>query len=270
LGDIRKVLVLSDMHCGSTVGLLPPGCKTLEGTALQANDVQQWVWDCWVDFHERWLPTVIGPDEPYAVVLNGDLVEGIHHGTKQVMSPDLADQWSIACTALQPVVDKADKTFIIVGTETHTHSVEHSLAHHFEAVPSPTKPAWDRLDLTVNGCRVRFVHHISTTSRVYLAASRLSINLGNMQLESMRAGHPVPTVLCAAHAHRFDEYADGRGMAVCGPSWQGLTRFAYKVVSNAVPSVGGYVLDWTDRPHGSLPHARARVYMPEAPEGVEL
>ena len=35
------------------------------------------------------------------------------------------------------------------------------------------------LPLTVNGCLSVFRHHISTTSRVYLEASALSIHLGN-------------------------------------------------------------------------------------------
>lgn len=270
MGDIQKVVVISDTHCGSTVGLLPPGCVSIEGNMLTLNEHQQWIWDKWVDFTQHWLPEMVG-DSEFALVINGDVFEGNHHHSTQLMTPDPADQWGIACKALDPLIEWADKSFVVVGTECHTRNMEHAIAEHFGSVKaSNNRGAWDRLDMDVNGCVVRFVHHISTTSRVHLRASRLSIHLANMQLEALRAKHPIPQVLCAGHCHVYDEYTDSVGMCITGPSWQTLTRYGYKVVSNAVPSVGGYVLDWTECEPGELPNCYARVYRPEHTGVVRL
>lgn len=268
--DVRRIVVIGDTHCGSTTGLLPPGCSTTEGIALGLNAHQQWIWARWLDFTEKFVPEHCGT-EPFALVINGDLIDGIHHGTMQVVSPDISDQFKIAIEALTPIVEQAERTYIILGTESHTRNVEHAIATYFEAKPAPDgRPAWDRLDIDVNGCLVRFVHHISTTSRVHLRASRLSIHLANAQLEALRAKHPIPNVLCAGHCHVLDHYSDDVGMCITGPSWQTLTRYGYKVVSNAVPHVGGYILDWTDKRPGDLPEVVAKKYVPEHPGVVKL
>lgn len=39
----------------------------------------------------KWASDTIGNDD-FELVLNGDLVEGIHHRSLQVMSPDVGDQ----------------------------------------------------------------------------------------------------------------------------------------------------------------------------------
>ena len=202
----------------------------------------------------------------------GDLIEGIHHGSSEVVSAALEDHVSMACDVLGPMADAAEKTFVLLGTESHTRNVEHAIARAIEAVTCPvTGGAFKDLDLSVNGCPCFFTHHISTTSRVYLAASRLSIHLGNMQLERLRAGYSperIPRVMVAGHCHRNDAYTDGRGLCLTTPSWQALTRYGHKVVSTAVPHVGGVVLHFDHE--GELPRVDSfRRDWPQA-EGVKL
>jgi hypothetical protein len=115
---------------------------------------------------------------------------------------------------------------------------------------------------------VFFTHHAGTSGRVYLAASRLSIHLGNMQLERLRAGHDVPIGMVAGHCHRLDFYTESSGFCMTTPSWQLLTRYGHKVVSTAIPHVGGAVLHF-DEP-GGVPRADLfRRDLPQ-PKGVTL
>jgi len=86
----RLILVLSDLHVGSTVGLWPADFVSNEGNPIGQNHFQKWLWRCWIDMN-AWAAKVTD-GQPYDIVINGDIVDGIHHKTLQVMTPDLGDQ----------------------------------------------------------------------------------------------------------------------------------------------------------------------------------
>jgi hypothetical protein len=267
---VRKVVVVGDLHCGSTVGLLPPGFVTLEGQEVRQSALQAWTWARWVEFGD-WARGVVG-DEPYALVVLGDATEGIHHGGRQTISPEPADHVRAAEMALTPLADGADPVIVVTGTECHTGSTEHGLAMALGAVPDPNtgRPAWDRAMVTVNGCLVCMTHHIGTTSRVWLQGTRMSVYLANLQMECMRAGHPVPRMLVCGHCHVFNVFEAHGAMSVTIPSWQSLTRFGHKAVPTAVPVVGGVVLDWTGKAEGETPTVRARTFGAMPPRELAL
>jgi hypothetical protein len=52
--------------------------------------------------------------------------------------------------------------------------------------------------------------------------------------------------------------------------WQFLTRHAHKVVPDAIPRPSVMVLDWRDRPEGSLPQVHNIHFNPPAPDVAEL
>jgi hypothetical protein len=272
---IRLLAVVADLHCGSTYGLLPPGFETLEGTPVGQNPVQRWLWDCWTDATEQWLPSIVGND-PWALAVNGDATDGNHHGTTEIVSPATGDHCTAAEAVLKPLAEKAAKRFITEGTECHTKNIEHDLARAIGATPDPDRPpkskklAWDRLDLTIAGTRCILQHHITTTSRAWLEASALSIHLANEQIEAARNGETLPSVLGCAHRHRFGEYRDASGLAFVTPPWQMLTRYARKVVPSARTRPGMVILDWRGLPDGSLPRLHASTYRPPQATGVTL
>ena len=49
---IKTAVIISDLHCGSTVGLLPPDFSTEEGNEIRQNPLQKWLWECWIYAHE--------------------------------------------------------------------------------------------------------------------------------------------------------------------------------------------------------------------------
>lgn len=267
---IRTVVVLSDIHAGSTVALLPPGFKTLEGVKITPNAIQQWLWECWKDLNE-WISDVTGGDE-WALVLNGDLTEGIHHGTKQIISNDLGDHIEAAIQILSPLADRASKVFVTKGTETHVSNCEASIGTALGAEMNQELliRAWDRLTLDVAGVRCVFRHHIGTTVRRGLAATQLSIHLAEEQVEAANNGEVIPRVLGCAHRHKFGKYEDDRGLALVSPPWQMLSRFAHKVVSQARTKPGAYILDWRNIEDGDLPYVHKRLYDTPHPQAVRL
>jgi len=265
----KLVFVLSDLHCGSTLALLPPRFQTLEGNKVEQNAAQQWLWKCWQEA-KQWIAETAGKD-PYVLVVNGDLIEGNHHRTMQIISPDVGDHAAAAIEVLEPVAKKAARVFIVRGTECHTGSVENAIGKALKAEQTPEGTgAWDRLLLDVNGTRCVFRHHIGTSTRLALSLTQLGVQLAEEQLEAARAGDPLPLVLCCAHRHKFDSGGNHKGIVVVSPPWQVLTRFGHKVVSQARTYPGVYALDFRDQKPGSIPHVRSLIFEPPTPDSVEV
>lgn len=264
------VLVVSDLHCGSTVALMPPDFETIEGNKIEHNAVQAFLWACWQDL-AHWLQTETAGAN-YATVINGDVIEGDHHATKQIWSKDTSDHVAAAAAVLQPVLARSSHFFIVQGTECHTNNHEVSLGKILRAQNNPDTglPAFGRLLLTVRGCRCAFSHHIGTATRGWTKATQLASVLSEERLQAVRNGEPPPQVICRAHRHDFGTYSDGRGTVIASPPWQMLTRFGHKVVPEARTQPGAYLLDWRGLPEGSLPKVHERIYQAPAQTGVEL
>ena len=248
-----NVLVLSDLHCGSDFALLPSGFKTNKGKPIHMNDYQLWAWEQWQKM-EKWA---LSFDEELWIVLNGDMVEGVHHGGREIWSHDPVEHTRAALQCLKALRKKATKVFMVEGTECHTQSNEAHLGELLNAVENPTGGySFPRLLLNINGVEHVWRHHISATTRPYLEGSALSIALGCERQESERAGHPVPRVLGAAHRHRHGEFCDGSGLVFVTGPWQGLTRHGHKVVSAAIPMSSAVMLQYAGKETGELPDLR--------------
>lgn len=259
----KLAVILSDTHIGSTLGLWPPNFVCNEGFTIGQNRFQEWLWEKWGE-GKAWIKKVVGKS-PFELIWNGDLVEGIHHRSVQIMSADVGDQSAAVLQVIGDLCGAAARTFVIQGTECHTRNDEVRIGKHIGAVTDPDtgKHAFDRLLLDFNGCNVSFAHHMSTTSRPYLEASAHSIQLGCEVIESARSGHPVPTVVVRAHRHLHGVFEDGSLMSVSTGGWQGLTRFARKVVPFAVPKPSIVILDWRETERGELPQVHRKIFKPK-------
>lgn len=260
-----KILVcLSDLHVGSTKGILHPGFVTHEGQEIGLNPLQQWYWEAWQDCW-GWMKKVVG-DEPWGLVVNGDVIDGNHHGTKEIWSVDEGDHLAAAVELLKPVSQDASAVFIVEGTESHTRNFEHALAKSLAgsgvAVVKETEkaPAWQSLNVRVNGALTVVDHHVTTSMRSYLESSAMSITLGDVRNARSRAGHEVPQVIIRSHRHRFGLYEDGYGLVVFLPAWQALTRFGRKVVPGAIPQCGLVILDWRNVEYTGTPVVHKRLH----------
>lgn len=267
---IKLVAVLADLHVGSTKAILPPGFKTVEENEIRLNSMQEWLWECWGRANQFLEDVAAG--EPYALVINGDVIEGNHHGTKEIWSPEVKDHVSAAHQLLEPVAARAGVSFMVRGTECHTNNREVSLAEMLgcEKNPATGLAAFDRLTLDVNGVRHVFRHHIGTSIRRGLAGTQLSINLAEEQVEAVNNGEAIPRVVCCAHRHKFGYYKDDNGICVVSPPWQGLTRFGHKVVSQARTKPGIYIIDHRGQKHGELPNVWSRLYDCPQPNSISL
>lgn len=268
--SIKTLVVVSDIHAGSTSGLLPANFETLEGNAVKQNKFQAWLWSQWETRVSETLEKI--GSSPFAVVLNGDALEGVHHGGHQIISTDATDHVRAAEQVLEPLIARASQKFVVYGTECHTATRENSLGKSIgaEKCDETNAFAWDHLPLTVHGCLNSFRHHVGTTARVYLESSQYSIAAVNERMEAARAGWPIPKMVWRAHRHRGGKWDDGVwGMCVTG-GWQGITRHGHKAVPGAIPMPSIALADWRGRSFGSLPQITNEPCLPPAPRGVTL
>lgn len=267
---IRKIVVLSDIHCGSTKALLPPGFVTLEGNRLSLNAMQEWLWLCW----EKTLSFIDKETkgEPFALVLNGDLIEGNHHGTKEIISPDVGDHFNAAVQTLAPLAKIAAASFVVRGTEAHVQNSEAGLGKVLGCQLNQELGihAFDRLVLELNGVRHVFRHHIGTSVRRGLAGTQLSANLAEEQVEAANNGEKIPRVVVCSHRHKFGLYQDTNGLLVVTPPFQGLTRFGHKVVSQARTNPGVVILSYENKQFGELPSVIEKTFKTPEAKTIEL
>ena len=265
--NTELLVVVSDIHCGSEVGLAPPCTKTRAGNhvGFGENIHQEWLWNKWCEGIKE-VQSIIGKRKDAALLVNGDATEGSHHRNEsELIAADITTHTEMARECLFPIARMCQKSYLTKGTECHTREMETELARLLGA---ETRKAKDKWHIRINDCLVDAAHHMTTTSRAYLEASAMSILMGNARTNYVRSGHEVPKVYLRAHRHCGGFYSDGAGMFAVTGAWQFLTRHGHKVVTDSIPRPSMIVLDWRGKRPGALPATHAITFNPPQEEIV--
>jgi hypothetical protein len=224
------------------------------------SNFQKKLYGMWDEFWQQWVPTATH-GERYAVVLNGDAVEGIHHGATTTISNNPVDQEEIAYQLLAPIVDRCKGQFYFVrGTEVHTGKSacdEERLARRLGAIPNE-EGQYTRWDLwAAVGKRHRltnWLHHIGTTGSQAYESTAVQKELIEAYSEAARWRREPPDVIVRSHRHRNIQIRiatgsgegseTGDGIAVVTPAWQGKTPLAYRIPGGrqSTPQFGGILI----------------------------
>lgn len=272
--DCRLLVLLSDLHVGASTGLLPPNFINFEGNEVKQNEYQKWLWECWLDCW-KWQKEVCGKDS-WAVALNGDLIDGNHHLTREIFSPDVSDHVGGSIELLVDTLKPATAVFITEGTNVHTQNSEHGIASVLAwngvkvVKPNGKKGAWPTLDLVVAGTRVSIDHHVSSALQASTESGAFSRVLADMRTRRSRAKWSDPTFIVRSHRHQYGYFSDGYGGMVILPPWQGLSRFVHRVAPGAVPQCGMVICDWRNVPDGEPPVVHTRLHTTKQPPAVYL
>lgn len=253
----QVVVVVSDLHAGSDCGILPPSVELTDGQIIGygKNPWQKWLWAKWLEMQDE-VKEICGGDD-YILVCNGDLVEGIHHRSDEVVQAKIMEHLVIANHCMQPLASGAAKIYMTRGTECHVRDLETVLAKEWGA-----GKAHDAIQFRVNGLLYDVRHHMPTTSRLHLEQNAYSVTVANNRSNAARNGHEPARIFLRGHRHVHGLSSDGHTMmAVTGP-WQALTRFGSKVVPDAVPRPSVIVFDHRNQNEGMLPVVHQLVYSP--------
>lgn len=250
MSDLTNLVVASDLHCGSLVGLHPhKKTRLLDGGWYEPSPAQRQVAKLWDFFWQEWIPLVT-KNEPFGVVINGDALDGQPHGSKQQVSINTADQIGIAMTMLEPIRDRCKgRLWATCGTEAHVGKSaenEELLFRSLGAVPDENGryTRW-MLKKTVGNAFVKFYHHVGGSTRpAYETSAPHARMIGEGEQAGRRRKAP-PGALIFSHRHSFvmtTKYGAGGPMySVVTPGWQGMTAFAYRIGAPP-PDIGGILI----------------------------
>lgn len=203
-------------------------------------------------FWDGWVPKVTH-GEPFAVVMNGDMVEGVHHNATTQISHNIEDQAEIAYQVFSPIVELCGGLFYMIrGTPSHVGQSgvdEEKLAKRLGAIPNEEGQCaryelWKRVGKGL----VHFNHHIGTTSSSHHETSAINAELGAAFVEAGRWGKQCPDVIVRSHRHRCAEIRipseKGYAISFVTPAWQLKTPFAFKVAGarQTLPQIGGSLI----------------------------
>ena len=269
------LLLASDTHCGSTIGLCPPeGVRLDDGQEVKPSKPQAWLWWCWEQVHKAAAETAKAAKGPLWTVLNGDLVDGDHHGTAQIMSRHPDAQHYIADRTFSLTKDlKPARLFVVRGTEVHTGtsgSAEEGIAKMLGAERDPETHLWSRwhLRIRVHGKLVDVQHHGKGLGRLphtkQNGANALAWRV--WQTHAERSLEP-PALVVRSHLHQFaDSYgAHRQTRALFLPSFQLKTAYVHRVAADEIADVGAVVV--VVEPDGRM-DVRPILFQPEMPRVV--
>lgn len=259
---VNNLIVVSDLHCGCQFGLCPNKKFTLDGGGYyKPSPLQKKVYELWRIFWDEYVP-LLTRDEPYAICINGDTLDGRHHGSVSQISQNLSDQKKIAEEIIFPLTEKCAQDskarpllFITRGTEAHVGASaenEETLAEQVGAIPDETgnyarNELWIRLS-GENGCLCHIMHHIGTTGSTHYESSAVNKELIEEFNEAARWNTTPPDVVIRSHRHRhvkieIDTHR-GYGISEVTPGWQLKTPFSYRVAGGRIstPQFGGVLV----------------------------
>ena len=236
-----SIISLSDTHSGGLTALFPnysmqfvydpKNILTYAPTNEQIQLYNHWLY-CAREIKER------AKKRRKIIVLNGDAIEGRHHNTIQIVSPNKEHQSQIHIELMETLlyeggfsVKNGDELHYVSGTETHTGWKEYGIAKHFEALGAQYH---DELKKSINGVELWWVHEGPKPGKGVNEGNGIRNFCGNVYWMCIKEKRTPPHLITASHYHKaaYDSYNDGYAHTVHGqilPSWQMKTRYGQRV-----------------------------------------
>jgi hypothetical protein len=256
--QIRDTLLVTfgDIHCGSTRGLMPiGGIEDVDGNMIRPNPLQKLIYKQWEECWDKVSKARKG--KRLVVVCMGDVVEGIHHETTQIVSQRVETHEAIAMEMIDGALRKAkfnrkkgDMLYFLAGTEEHTDSGSQSderVAKDFEDAiydDDNKRTTWELLPLDINGLAIDFMHHGATPGmRYHTKENSLRYSLRSLASEKIDLGERVPNLVYSAHYHTLVMSGKIYGQSyeiegVINPSFQFKTGYAIKLFGTKPSDIG--------------------------------
>ena len=239
----RKILVLNDLHVGSSYGLLPPDFTDTMGNVHTQNLGQQYLW-------ERFTATMrrLQPQKIDAIVINGDLIDGMQPKSKgaPLTLHRIEDQREAAHKVLEEVRNTlpAATWYFVEGTP--YHEVGEQVAQVALSLLGTPQEIRRTLTLRVGKAILRF-HHETSFSGGFAKAGSLEKELVTSWLsEAMQDWEKVHCEV-RAHCHYFCYVGRKDRLAIIAPCWQLQTDFITKnSPTKNIPDIGCIVLSVDD------------------------
>lgn len=196
----KRILVVSDLHCGAQTGLTPP--------AYQTTDLQSRLYNLYKDWLNQFKPLDI-------LLVNGDAIDGTGErsgGTEQITT-DRRLQCKIAIECLKEA--DAKQVHIVAGTPYHSGSSE-----DWENVIADEMGGQfhSRGFFNINGVEFNLKHKIGAASVPHTRLTPLAREILQNREWYLEDTEPLARVLIRSHVHYYEQidHADCYGFITPG------------------------------------------------------
>jgi len=228
---MKRLLVISDLHCGHRAGLTPPEWQYSDG---KFAEIQKAMW--------TWYAEMIDGMKPIDVlVVNGDAVDGRGEasGGTELLSSDRKEQCEMARVCIDRV--GAEKIYMVYGTAYHTGKEE-----DWEAVLSEMVAAagiHSHLWLKIEDVTFDFKHKVSGSVIPHgRHTGPARDKLWNL-LWAEKDLQPKADVLVRSHVHYFTQSADSFSEIFTTPALQGPgSKYGARLMSGII-DIGALAFD---------------------------
>lgn len=246
--------ITSDHHCGSTVALCPPRVTLDDGGEYHASKAQLWLWDRWNEFWKLAEQKRRMMDAAMVQVFNGDLTEGDHHRTTQILSGNPTAQAAVVNAVMKvPLALKPDIIVGIRGTEAH---VGPSAAFEERIFFGLKKDGWPvRVDTASGnashwhwtfehqGQRLDIAHHGKFGSRPSTKMNTVIALAFDIFTRAAIDGRPHPHLAVRSHMHQFGDTGTAYPTRLVQmPAWQLATAYIHRLNPGAISDIGGILV----------------------------
>jgi hypothetical protein len=236
----KRVVILSDSHCGSRTGLTPPKWQSLydinKDQSEEAFMTQHFKFvrlqkDLW-NFYKKTIDSLKPID---VLIFNGDAIEGKGEksGGTELIASDCITQANIAIDCIK--IAEAKKIYMTFGTDYHvTGKGEDFESLVADKVHAEKIGAHDCIE--INKVRFDIKHHVGTSQSPtgrYSAITR--DRLWNLIWNDNNGDQPRADVFIRSHCHYFVHCGDVRWLGIITPSLQAPgTKFGTRRCSGRV------------------------------------
>jgi hypothetical protein len=246
--------VTSDQHCGSTVALSPHLVALDDGGSYAASNAQRWLWACWLDYWSQVQAKRKALGADLYQVFNGDLTDGDHHGTTQILSGNPVAQAAVVDACMRvPLALEPDRLWFIRGTEAHVGKsgcFEERIANGLRKDGRPVvgddatgnASHW-HAKIDVQGVRFDFAHHGSVGTRPWTKPNATNNLAAAMFYDHAKDGVPHPHLAVRSHMHQWVDTYDAHPVRVVQiAAWQLATAFIHRIAPGKLADVGGLIV----------------------------
>lgn len=248
----RDVIIanLSDTHSGGLTALFPDYPMSFvydnKNVLNYSPSLEQ------KEIYNHWLKCAdtlkeMSKKKRKIIVMNGDAIEGNHHGTIQLVTPRPDHQMQIFNELFETFLTRSgysikngDELYIGQGTETHTSWMEHDIKEYFNPYNAQY---FDELKLNINGKNLWWAHHGAQPGKGTNEGNALRNYARDTYWDCIKQHETPPDMMTFSHFHKasYDSYNNSYDHTLhiqVLPSWQMKTRHGYKVASMQRNDIG--------------------------------
>lgn len=253
------VAVVSDLHINSKHGLFPPAGRD-EGHPLGQSKMQAVTWGIWQQFWRKALEWKQRHNCSLIAVIDGEILDINKHDLADAMTRDLVSVLALGESVLGPVVDLADQTFIIKGTEAHEGAHSYFSGLMAERLSRRAKAdiirddyedqaSWMQVWAEFGGVTFDIAHHPPTCgSRPWTIGAAAARSQAIIRSDYIEAGKQPPDIAIRGHRHIFRESGrDTKPFFIYCPSWSLKNAFVHRIGAATTPlKIGGLLFHCHD------------------------